>query len=189
LVYRNSTGTQHHGKPPRTMRTIKKAQDVIYPATEVVVKQSGYIEITTIVHDEVTNYLTHTFSLEEFEEIAKGVLEDLEKKRATKKRLDKLKIETDADYKVFNRAFYEEMDKKVNIVGRPFIPYEQMITRGNDKGWFLRYHKDTNYIAVETSFSIQHWYLPSCTISSVRKSGKTFNAPCREGSKTFDELR
>jgi hypothetical protein len=172
------------------MRTIKKVQDVIYPATELRVTQGkGSVIISTTIEEDHTSYYAHSFSLEEFEEIAKGVIEDLEKKRATKKRLDKLKIETDADYKVFNRAFYEEMDKKVNIVGRPFIPYEQMIIKGNDKGWFLRYHKDTNYIAVETSFSIQHWYLPSCTISSVRKSGKNFNAPCREGSKTFDELR
>lgn len=173
------------------MRTIKKVQDVIYPATEVVVTQDTNVVIKTTEYrgSGHENHIGHTFSLEEFEEIAKGVLEDLEKKRATKKRLDKLKIETDADYKVFNRAFYEEMDKKVNIVGRPFIPYEQMIIEGNSKGWFLRHHEDTNYIMVETSVGSQCWYFPNCKVSSVRKSGKTFNAPCREGSKTFDELR
>jgi hypothetical protein len=174
------------------MRTIKKVQDTIYPATEVVITQGGpnTVAIRTTVGwtGEKENHI-HYFSLEEFEEIAKGVIEDLEKKRATKKRLDKLKIETDADYKVFNRAFYEEMDKKVNIIGRPFIPYEQMITKGNDKGWFLSHHEDTNYIMVETSVGSQCWYFPNCKVSSVRKSGKTFNAPCREGSKTFDELR
>jgi hypothetical protein len=173
------------------MRTIKKVQDVIYPATEVVVTQDTNVVIKTTEYrgSGHENHIRHTFSLEEFEEIAKGVLEDLEKKRATKKRLDKLKIETDADYKVFNRAFYEEMDKKVNIVGRPFIPYEQMITRGNDKGWFLTHPSKEGWIEVETSIGLQIWLLDECTISSVRKSGKNFNAPCREGSKTFDELR
>jgi hypothetical protein len=171
------------------MRTIKKVQDTIYPATELVITQdTNNVVIKTRVPDQQL-YYPHTFTLEEFEEIAKGVIEDLEQKRATKKRLDKLKIETDADYKVFNRAFYEEMDKKVNIVGRPFIPYEQMIIEGNSKGWFLRHHEDTNYIMVETSVGSQCWYFPNCKVSSVRKSGKTFNAPCREGSKTFDELR
>jgi hypothetical protein len=171
------------------MRTIKKAQDTIYPATELVITQdTNNVVIKTRVPDQQL-YYPHTFTLEEFEEIAKGVIEDLEKNRATKKRLDKLKIETDADYKVFNRAFYEEMDKKVNIVGRPFIPYEQMITRGSDRGWFLTHPSKEGWIEVETSIGLQIWLLDECTISSVRKSGKTFNAPCREGSKTFDELR
>jgi hypothetical protein len=170
------------------MRTIKKVQDVIYPATEVVVTQdTNNVVIKTRVPDQQL-YYPHTFSLEEFEEIAKGVIEDLEKNRATKKRLDKLKIETDADYKVFNRAFYEEMDKKVNIVGRPFIPYEQMITKGSDRGWFLG-HNSQGWVDVETSTGLQIWAIQCCTISSVRKSGKNFNPPCREGSKTFDELR
>ena len=170
------------------MRTIKKVQDAIYPATEVVVKQDlTKVVIRSAVGGE--NYFWHSFSLEEFEDIAKGVIEDLKKKRATNERLDKLKLETDADYKVFNKVYYEEMDKKVNIVGRPFIPYEQMIIKGCDKGWFVGHDYTEKSIIVETSTGNQMWLLEDCKISSVRKSGKNFNAPCRVSEKTFDELR
>ena len=172
------------------MRTINKVQDAIYPATELrVVQGTGSVVISTTVGELEQSYYVHSFSLEEFEEIAKGVIEALEQKRATNERLDKLKVETDADYKVFNKAYYEEMDKKLNIVGRPFIPYQQMIIKGCDKGYFLRHPKDPNYIVVETSVGIQLWYFPNCRISSARKSGKNFNAPCRVSEKTFDELR
>jgi len=173
------------------MRTINKVQDAIYPATGLrVVQGAGSVVISTTVEEgEQSHYIQHTFSLEEFEEIAKGVIEDLEKKRATNERLDKLKIETDADYKAFNKAYYEEMDKKVNIVDRPFIPYEQMIINGCDKGWFVGHCAAEYLIQVETSTGIQPWKFHECVISSVRKSGKNYNAPCRVSEKTFDELR
>ena len=147
------------------MRRINKVQDAIYPATELRVTQgTGSVIISTTVEETNRSYYTHSFSLEEFEEIAKGVIEDLEKKRATNERLDKLRLETEADYKVYNRAYYEEMDKKVNIVGRPFIPYEQMIIKGCDKGWFLGHQKFPDCIVVETSTGIQKWEFHECKI-------------------------
>ena len=174
------------------MKELKKSQDAIYPATDVVVNQDPQrviITVTKHLHRGETIIHKTNFTLEEFEEIARGVIEGLEAKRASEEKLEKLKIETDADYKVYNRTFNEEMDKKIQVVGLPYIPYEQLVVSGiGTKGWFLGYYDD-EYMRVETTAGVVFFDIEDTTVLSVRKSGKNYNAPCKVSEKTFDEIR
>ncbi len=173
------------------MKTLRKTQDVIYPTRETSLYQDKMgVKLNTLVNyaESGINYGVH-FTLEEFEEIARGVIEDLEAKRASEEKLEKLKIETDADYKVYNRTLNEEMDKKIQVVGLPYIPYEQLVeSRLGTKGWFLGYYND-KCMRVETTAGVNLFYTPTTKVLSVRKSGKNYNAPCKVSPQTFDEIR
>jgi len=174
------------------MKELRKTQDAIWPSTETLLSQDAdgvYMTVAKNLSRGVTETHATTYTLEEFEEIARGVIEDLEAKRASEEKLDKLKIETDADYKVYNRTLNEEMDKKIQVVGLPYIPYEQLVESDlGTRGWFLGYNENGN-MNVETTSGVKLFHTPTTKILSVRKSGRNYNAPCKVSEKTFDEIR